>query len=89
MGQFSIASSSITLSPKITVSNSPVSMSRLRIRLQGFESALASMAQTPIVPIFGSFDTSAWDFLEAFDVFETVRLILAPSDKRVGIRFDV
>ena len=47
-------SSRMTLSPKITVSNSPCSMSLFKMCLQGLLRAFESMAQTPILPIFGS-----------------------------------
>ena len=41
----------MTLSPKITVSNSPFSINRFRIVRQGLLRAFASRAQTPIRPI--------------------------------------
>ena len=48
-GHDSMGSSRITLSPKMTVSKSSVTMSLFRTFRQGFERAFASMAQTPTI----------------------------------------
>ncbi|KAH3665000.1 hypothetical protein OGATHE_003815 [Ogataea polymorpha] len=60
VGQFSMASSNITLSPNMTVSNSPFSIKRFKICLHGLLSTLLSIAHTPMIPILGNFgpDTS-------------------------------
>ncbi|KAH3679799.1 hypothetical protein WICPIJ_008533 [Wickerhamomyces pijperi] len=79
VGQFSMDSSRMTLSPKITVSNSPFSINLLRICLHGLLRTLASMAQTPILPIFGSCGLAGW-----VEEKDTLLGELEPDSKAAG-----
>jgi hypothetical protein len=63
-GQFSTSSSKMTLSPKMTTSNSPVDSSLFRMFLLGLLRALVSRAQTPMTPTEG-FRRSSLPFLAA------------------------
>lgn len=70
----------MTLSPNITVSNSPFSISRFRIVLQGLLRAFASKAQTPILPITFAF------LSRSFSCASNELLALDETDERlVGV----
>lgn len=74
-----VHSSRITLSPKITVSNSPFSIKRFRMVRQGLLRALASKAHTPILPITFAF------LSRSFSSASAVLLALDDIDDRFAL----